>query len=81
MLGETAKVRENGVSPPPAPRTWSSPAMRVKLQLVIGHDEGQAETGTDVSALNKNQQRIQHCGLTLALYADSSNVESSGKND
>ena len=40
--------------------------MRVKLQLVIGHDEGQAATGTDVIALNKNQQRIEHRGLTLA---------------
>jgi len=40
--------------------------MRVKLQLVICHDEGQEETVTDVSALNKNQQRIEHLGLTLA---------------
>ena len=40
--------------------------MRVKLQLVICNDEGQEETVTDVSALNKNQQRIEHLGLTLA---------------
>ena len=40
--------------------------MRVKLQLVICHDEGQDETVTDVIALNKNQQRIEHLGLTLA---------------
>ena len=40
--------------------------MRVKLQLVIGHDEGQEETGTDVIALDKNQQRTAHRGLTLA---------------
>jgi hypothetical protein len=40
--------------------------MRVKLQLVICHDEGQEETVTDVIALNKNQQRIEHLGLTLA---------------
>src|SRR5215510_13198770 len=39
--------------------------MRVKLQLVICHDEGQEETVTDVIALNKNQQRIEHLGLTL----------------
>jgi hypothetical protein len=36
--------------------------MRVKLQLVICNDEGQEETVTDVSALNKNQQRIEHLG-------------------
>src|SRR5262249_105468 len=39
--------------------------MRVKLQLVICHDEGQEETVTDVIALNKHQQRIEHLGLTL----------------
>src|SRR5262245_614380 len=40
--------------------------MRIKLQLVICHDEGQEETIIDVIALNKNQQRIEHLGLTLA---------------
>ncbi len=40
--------------------------MRVKLQLVICNDEGQEETVTDVIALNKNHQRIEHLGLTLA---------------
>src|SRR5215472_3031439 len=40
--------------------------MRVKLQLVICNDEGQEETVTDVIALNKNQQRIEHLGLTMA---------------
>ena len=40
--------------------------MRVKLQLVICNDEGQEETVTDVIALNKNQQCIEHLGLTLA---------------
>src|SRR6516162_4608349 len=40
--------------------------MRVKLQLVISHDDGHEETVTDVIALNKNQQRIEHLGLTLA---------------
>src|SRR5262247_1820222 len=39
--------------------------MRVKLQLVICNDEGQEETVTDVIALNKDQQRIEHLGLTL----------------
>jgi hypothetical protein len=29
--------------------------MRVKLQLVICHDDGQEETVTDVIALNKNR--------------------------
>ena len=40
--------------------------MRVKLQLVICHDDGQEETVTDVITLNKNHQRIEHLGLTLA---------------
>jgi hypothetical protein len=40
--------------------------MRVKLQLVICSDEGQEETVTDVITLNKNSQRIEHLGLTLA---------------
>jgi hypothetical protein len=40
--------------------------MRVKLQLVICNDEGHEETVTDVITLNKNHQRIEHLGLTLA---------------
>jgi len=40
--------------------------MRVKLQLVMCSDEGQEETVTDVITLNKNSQRIEHLGLTLA---------------
>ena len=40
--------------------------MRVKLQLVICHDEGHEETVTDVITLDKNNQRIEHLGLTLA---------------
>src|SRR2546428_3983426 len=40
--------------------------MRVKLQLVICHDDGQEETVTDVITLNKNNRRIEHLGLTLA---------------
>src|SRR5215471_17325973 len=40
--------------------------MRVKLQLVICHDDGQEETVPDVIALNKNNQRIEHLGLSLA---------------
>src|SRR5262245_50032398 len=39
--------------------------MRVKLQLVICHDDGQEETVTDVITLNKNNQRIEHLGLSL----------------
>src|SRR3989449_8718161 len=39
--------------------------MRVKLQLVMCHDAGQEETVTDVITLNKNNQRIEHLGLTL----------------
>ena len=40
--------------------------MRVKLQLVICNDEGHEETVTDVITLNKNNQSIEHLGLTLA---------------
>ena len=40
--------------------------MRVKLQLVLCHDEGDEETVTDVITLNKNTQRIEHLGLTLS---------------
>ena len=40
--------------------------MRVKLQLVMCSDEGDEETVTDVITLNKNSQRIEHLGLTMA---------------
>ncbi len=40
--------------------------MRVKLQLVIYSDRGQKETVTDVITLTKDNQRIEHLGLTLA---------------
>jgi hypothetical protein len=40
--------------------------MRVKLQLVMCHDDGHEETVTDVITLNKNHQRIEHLGLTMA---------------
>src|SRR5262252_3781137 len=40
--------------------------MRVKLQLVMCNDKGDEETVTDVIILNKNHQRIEHLGLTLA---------------
>jgi hypothetical protein len=40
--------------------------MRVKLQLVICHDDSHEETVTDVITLNKNNKRIEHLGLTLA---------------
>ena len=40
--------------------------MRVKLQLVISHDEGHEETVTDVITLNKHNKRIEHLGLSLA---------------
>ena len=36
--------------------------MRVKLQLVICHDDGQEETVTDVFTLTKNNQRIEISG-------------------
>src|SRR5215467_10517918 len=40
--------------------------MRIKLQLVICHDDGHEETVTDVITLNKPNQRIEHLGLSLA---------------
>ena len=40
--------------------------MRVKLQLVISHDDGHEETVTNVITLTKNHQRIEHLGLSLA---------------
>ncbi len=40
--------------------------MRVKLQLVICHDDDHEETVTDVITLSKNNQRIEHLGLSLA---------------
>ena len=40
--------------------------MRVKLQLVLCSDEGQEETVTDVITHDKDNQRIEHLGLTLA---------------
>ena len=40
--------------------------MRVKLQRVMWNDEGDEETVTDVITLNKNNQRIEHLGLTLS---------------
>src|SRR5499426_2392058 len=40
--------------------------MRVKLQLVICHDDGHEETVTDVVTLDKHNQRIEHLRLSLA---------------
>src|SRR5262249_25001651 len=40
--------------------------MRVKLQLVLSHDDRHKETVTDVITLNKHNQRIEHLGLSLA---------------
>src|SRR5690349_16690900 len=39
--------------------------MRVKLQLIMGSDDGQEEIITDIVALKKDAQRIEHLGLTL----------------
>src|SRR5215475_11845368 len=40
--------------------------MRVKLQLVMCSDKGEEETVTEVITRNKNNERIEHLGLTLA---------------
>src|SRR6266516_4371218 len=66
MLGIMEQLRYNGLDHAPATRTRRSARMRVKLQLVLCSDEGQEETVTDVITLNKNSQRIEHLGLTLA---------------
>src|SRR5256885_10804378 len=66
MLGIMEQLRDNGLDHAPATRTRRSSRMRVKLQLVMCSDEGQEETVTDVITLNKNSQRIEHLGLTLA---------------
>src|SRR5262245_23294292 len=63
MLGIGDQPAYNGPAHSPAPRTWRSFRMRVKLQLVMCSDDGQEETVTDVITLNKNSQRIEHLGL------------------
>src|SRR5215467_1117160 len=40
--------------------------MRATLQLVVYHDDGDEETVTDIITLKKNNQRIEHLGLSLA---------------
>ena len=40
--------------------------MHVTLQLVISHDDGHEETVTDVITLNKQNERIEHLGVSLA---------------
>jgi len=66
MLGVMDQLRYNGLDHSPATRTRRSSCMRVKLQLVLCSDESHEETITDVITLNKNSQRIEHLGLTLA---------------
>src|SRR5881397_240268 len=66
MLGIMAQLRYNGLDHSPATRTRRSSRMRVKLQLVMCSNEGQEETVTDVITRNKNSQRIEHLGVTLA---------------
>src|SRR4030095_10418216 len=60
------QLRYNGLDYSPVTRTRRSPCMRLKLQLVICHNDGHEETVTDVITLNKNNQRIEQLGLTLA---------------
>src|SRR5215831_18026342 len=66
MLGITDQLRYNGLNHSPATRTRRSSRMRVKLQLVMCSDDGQEETVTDVITLNKNNERLEPLGLTLA---------------
>jgi len=40
--------------------------MRVKLQLVLCTDDDREATVTDIVTLQKDSQRIEHLGLTLA---------------
>src|SRR5262252_345736 len=66
MLGITEQLRYTSLGHSLATRTRRSSRMRVKLQLVLYSDEGQEETVTEVMTLNKNSQRIEHLGLTMA---------------
>src|SRR5262249_2442714 len=66
MLGIMEQLRYNGLNHSPATRTRRSACMRVKLQLVMCSDDGQEETVTDVITLNKNNERLEPLGLTLA---------------
>jgi hypothetical protein len=66
MLGILEQLRYNGLAHSPATQTRRSARMRVKLQLVMCSEEDHEETVTDVMTLNKNNQRIEHLGLTLA---------------
>ena len=45
--------------------------MRVTLQRVLCHDEGDEETVTEVITLNKNTQRIEHL-VVYTIAADNS---------
>ena len=66
MLGIMEQRRYNNLDHSSATRTRRSPCMRVKLQLVMYSDKGQEETVTDVITLDKDNQRIEPLGLTLA---------------
>src|SRR5262245_4523624 len=66
MLGIMEQLQYSGLNHSSATRTRRSSHMRVKLQLVLCSDEGHAETVTEVITLNKNSQRIEHLGLTMA---------------
>ena len=66
MLGETVKVRKNGLCSSPVTRPRRSPRIRVKLPRVMCHDAGHEKTVADVITLHKNNRRIEHLGLTLA---------------
>jgi hypothetical protein len=39
--------------------------MKIRVQLVVGDDNGHAGAVTDVAVLEKACQRIEHLGLTL----------------
>jgi hypothetical protein len=66
MLGIMEQLQYIGLNHSPATRIRRSSCMRVKLQLVLCSDEGQEETVTEVITLNKNNERIEQLGLTLA---------------
>src|SRR5262245_1568639 len=66
ILGTVDPLRYNCLNHAPATRTRRCSCMRIKLQLVLCSDEGHEETVTDVITLNKNSQRIEHLGLTMA---------------
>jgi hypothetical protein len=66
MLGIMEDLRYHGLCHASATRTRRDSRRCVTRQRVLGCNEGQEETITDVLTLDKNRRRLAHLGLTLA---------------